>query len=89
MTCLERQLDDKVLEVTDLVSKVNDLEQDLEIKVHDLQQLTTDGSDRDHQISEHQATIKKLKQLHNEQCMELEQQIQIVCNSQARQFYSN
>ena len=62
------------------MSQVNDLEQELEVKITNFQQLHQDQSEKELQISEHQALVTKLKQLHSEQCDELEHQIQIVSN---------
>ncbi len=78
---LERQLDDKVCEVTEHVSKVTELEEELTLKVSHLQKVRCQLDERGRNVMQHDAMLDKMRQLHSEQCQEMENQIDMVRNT--------
>ncbi len=78
MAVLERQLDDKVCEVTEQVSHVTELEEEVAVKTMRLAKLRNDLEEKTRELVSGQSAVDKVKALHTEQCAELEKHIEIV-----------
>lgn len=88
LTSLESQLDDKVCEVAQYVSKVSDLEEEVQVKAAQLKKVRGQLEERSDECMQHDAMLNKMKQLNKEQFGELEQQIDMV-SSICTTFFQN
>ena len=78
VSSLEGQLDRKSHEVTDQVSKVNQVESELaENEVH-MSELQNQISALSEEVSRKKLVIDNMQKLHTEQCTEMESNIELV-----------
>ncbi len=78
MSVLERQLDDKVCEVTEQLGHVTELEEEVAVKTMQLAKLRSDLEEKTKELVSGQSSVDKVKSIHREQCAELERQIELV-----------
>ena len=78
MSALERQLDDKLCEVTEQVSHVTELEEEVAVKTVQLSKLRAELEAKTQELVSGQSIVDKVKAIHAEQCSELEKQIELV-----------
>ena len=78
MSALERQLDEKVCEVTEQVSHVTELEEEVAVKTVQLGKLRSELEEKTRELVSGQSTVDRVKTIHGEQCAELEKQIELV-----------
>lgn len=75
---LERQLDEKVAEVSEQVTRVTELEEELTQKSGQLEKLRSEVEDRRKEFDQHKNSADKLRDVHKEQMEEMEKQIELV-----------
>lgn len=86
MSALERQLDDKVCEVTEQVSHVTELEEELAVKTVQLSKWRAELEEKTKELVSGQSTVDRVKAIHAEQCAELEKQIELVSVNKTHLF---
>ena len=87
ISSLERQLDDKVCEVTEQVSQVTELEEEVAVKTVQLNKLRAELEEKTRELVSGQSTVDRVKAVHAEQCTELEKQIELVSSSNVMLIY--
>ena len=78
ISSLDRQLDEKVCEVTEQVSKVAELEEDVTQKTTQLQKLRSEVEQKGRAVTQCKAKADKLRNVHREQMQEMEGHIEMV-----------